>query len=64
MKKSDSIVLRTAAFGVVVGVAVWVAWPDTPWWIYVSIALGTLIGIPKAIKNEADHLVAKKILDE
>jgi len=64
MKKTDSITLTIAAIGVAIGVAVWIFWPDTPWYAYAGIAIGTLLGIPNAIKTEAEQKIARKILDE
>ncbi|MDP3652447.1 MAG: hypothetical protein Q8R67_12265 [Rhodoferax sp.] len=64
MKKSGQIVWAAVGIGAVIGVGVWIVWPSTPWYIFVGLAFGTLIGIPKAIKVEAEQTIAKKILDE
>lgn len=64
MKKSDSIVLTTLGIGVVAGVGIWIAWPNSPWYIYAVIAAGTMLAIPKNLKHEAELKAAKKLLDE
>lgn len=64
MKKSDRVVLTTAGIGVAVGVGIWMVWPDTPWYVYVGLAFGTLVGIPNALKVEAEQKIARKVLDE
>ena len=64
MKKSDSIVLTTAGIGIASGIAIFYFFPDTPWYVYVGVGVGTLLAIPKSLEDEAKQKLAKKILDE
>lgn len=64
MKKSDIVMLTTAGIGLTTGIAVWLAFPGTPWYIYLGMGIGVLIAIPKAVENVARQKTAKQILDD